>query len=166
MSLLTHRCTRPSNGLSFINSCTVVFKSRLWFAPASSCIPKCSPSWPSRSTWSADVAAVHGGRGWCPLRAVTRAAPPLQGRPLPIEGYTPVCSQTSRPSKLRISQVASQRRLRVAKFKRPRVLSDQKVSEDNQKLRPGCPPDYQIFVKKLTQKYSSHQILQVILPVT
>ena len=37
-------------------------------------------------------------------------------------------------------------RCRVAKFKRPRVLCDQKISEDNQKLRPGCPPDYHIFV--------------------
>ena len=35
---------------------------------------------------------------------------------------------------------------RVAKFKHPRVLDDQKISEDNQELRPGCPPDYQIFV--------------------
>ena len=31
---------------------------------------------------------------------------------------------------------------RVAKFKRTCVLSDQKISEDNQELRPGCPPDY------------------------
>ena len=34
---------------------------------------------------------------------------------------------------------------RVAKFACPRVLDDQKLSEDNQKLRSGCPPDYQIF---------------------
>ena len=27
----------------------------------------------------------------------------------------------------------------------PRVLDDQKMSEDNQKLRCGCPPDYQNF---------------------
>ena len=26
------------------------------------------------------------------------------------------------------------------------VLNDQKLSEDNQKLRSGCPPDYQIFL--------------------
>ena len=32
---------------------------------------------------------------------------------------------------------------RLAKFKRPHVLGDQKISEDNQELRPGCPPDYQ-----------------------
>ena len=38
---------------------------------------------------------------------------------------------------------------RVAKFKRPRVLDNQKMSEDNQKLRPGCPPDYQIFCERL-----------------
>ena len=35
---------------------------------------------------------------------------------------------------------------RVAKLKHPRVLGDQKISEDNQILRPGCPPDYQIFL--------------------
>ena len=32
---------------------------------------------------------------------------------------------------------------RVAKFKRPSILDHQKRSEDNQKLRSGCPPDYQ-----------------------
>ena len=37
---------------------------------------------------------------------------------------------------------------RVAKFTYPRVLDDQKMSEDNQKLRSGCPPDYQIFLGK------------------
>ena len=35
---------------------------------------------------------------------------------------------------------------RVAKFKRPRVLGDQKISEENQEFRPGCPPDYQILL--------------------
>ena len=35
--------------------------------------------------------------------------------------------------------------IRVAKFACPRVLDDQKMSEDNQKMRCGCPPDYQIF---------------------
>ena len=34
---------------------------------------------------------------------------------------------------------------RVAKFACPRVLDDQKMSEDNQKLKSDCPPDYQIF---------------------
>ena len=34
---------------------------------------------------------------------------------------------------------------RVAKFACPRVLDDQKMSEDNQKLRSGCPPDYEKF---------------------
>ena len=34
---------------------------------------------------------------------------------------------------------------RVAKFACPRVLDGQKMSEDNQKSRCGCPPDYQIF---------------------
>ena len=38
---------------------------------------------------------------------------------------------------------------RVAKFKRPCVLDNQKMSEDNQKLRPGCPPDYQIFCERI-----------------
>ena len=41
---------------------------------------------------------------------------------------------------------------RVAKFKRPRVLGDQEIREDNQKLRPGCPPDYQIFCEKIDPK--------------
>ena len=49
---------------------------------------------------------------------------------------------------------------RLAKFKRPHVLGDQKISEDNQELRPGCPPDYQ--EKEFTQKVSSQQIFQVI----
>ena len=37
---------------------------------------------------------------------------------------------------------------RVAKFACPRVHDDQKMSEDNQNLRSGCPPDYQIFLEK------------------
>ena len=37
---------------------------------------------------------------------------------------------------------------RVAKFACPRVLDDRKMSEDNQILRLGCPPDYQIFLGK------------------
>ena len=37
----------------------------------------------------------------------------------------------------------------VAKFKQPRLLGDQKISEDNQELRPGCPPDYQIFCESI-----------------
>ena len=38
---------------------------------------------------------------------------------------------------------------------RPRILGDQKICEDNHKLRPGCPPDYQIFfVKEWTAKFS------------
>ena len=48
---------------------------------------------------------------------------------------------------------------RVAKFKRPRILGDQKISENNQKLRPL--QDYQIFVKELTQRFSFQQIFQV-----
>ena len=38
--------------------------------------------------------------------------------------------------------------VRVAKFACPRVLDDQKMSEDNQNLRSGWPPDYQIFWEK------------------
>ena len=38
--------------------------------------------------------------------------------------------------------------LRVANFACPRVLDDQKLSEDNQKLRSGCPPHYQKFGEK------------------
>ena len=34
---------------------------------------------------------------------------------------------------------------RVAKFACPRVLDDQNMSEDNLKLRCGCPLDYQIL---------------------
>ena len=41
---------------------------------------------------------------------------------------------------------------RVAKFKHPRVLDDHKLSEDNQELRPGCPPDYQIFCERVDPK--------------
>ena len=41
---------------------------------------------------------------------------------------------------------------RVAKFKCPRVLGDQEISEDNQELRPGCPPDYQIFCERIDPK--------------
>ena len=39
--------------------------------------------------------------------------------------------------------------LRVAKFKHPRILGDQKISEDNQELRLGCPSDYQIFCERI-----------------
>ena len=49
--------------------------------------------------------------------------------------------------------------IRVAKFKRPPVLGDQKMSEDNQELRPGCPPDYQIFVKELPQKLTTRFVV-------
>ena len=38
---------------------------------------------------------------------------------------------------------------RVAEFKRHRTLGDQKRSEDNQELRPGCPPDYQIVSERI-----------------
>ena len=32
------------------------------------------------------------------------------------------------------------------------VLVDKKISEDNQKLRPGCPSDYQIFCERIDPK--------------
>ena len=41
---------------------------------------------------------------------------------------------------------------RVVKFKCPRFLGNQKISEDNQELRPGCPPDYQIFCERIDPK--------------
>ena len=44
------------------------------------------------------------------------------------------------------------REVRVVKFKCPRVLGNQKMSEDNQELRPGCPPDYQIFCERIDPK--------------
>ena len=40
---------------------------------------------------------------------------------------------------------------RVATFKFLCVLNDQKMSEDNEMLRPGCPPD-QFFVKEFSPK--------------
>ena len=47
------------------------------------------------------------------------------------------------------NRARARRIFRVAKFKRLRVLGDKKIREDNQKLRPGCPPDYQIFCEKI-----------------
>ena len=41
---------------------------------------------------------------------------------------------------------------RVAKSKRPRVIDDQEMREDNQKLRPGCPPNYQICCERIEPK--------------
>ena len=41
---------------------------------------------------------------------------------------------------------------RIAKFKHPLVFGNQKISEDNQKLKPGCPPDYQIFCERIDPK--------------
>ena len=41
---------------------------------------------------------------------------------------------------------------KVAKFKCPRILGDQKLSEDNQELRPSCPPDYQIFCERIDRQ--------------
>ena len=38
--------------------------------------------------------------------------------------------------------------------RRPRVLGDHKISEDNQELRPGCSPDYHIFCERIDPKTS------------
>ena len=48
-----------------------------------------------------------------------------------------------------ILQCAEITNTRVAKCACPRVLDDQKMNEDNQKLRCGCPPEYQIFGVKI-----------------
>ena len=64
--------------------------------------------------------------------------------------YYPICSWDKDLAFNTIGQVAPcANRDRVAKFKRPRILGDQKISEDNQELRPGCPPDYQIFYERI-----------------
>ena len=53
---------------------------------------------------------------------------------------------------LNVLEELSANKARVAKFKCPGVLGDQKISEDNQELRPGCPPDYQIFCERIHSK--------------
>ena len=42
---------------------------------------------------------------------------------------------------------------RLAKFKGTHILDDQKIREDNKKLRPGCPPDYPNKSFKLSFSY-------------
>ena len=49
---------------------------------------------------------------------------------------------------------------RVAKCACPRVLDDQKMSEDNQKLRSGCPPDYQIVLEKYFENNCQYKFLK------
>ena len=44
------------------------------------------------------------------------------------------------------------RMLRGAGKQNSSVLGNQKISKDNQKLRPGCPPDYQIFCERIDPK--------------
>ena len=51
--------------------------------------------------------------------------------------------------------------LRVAKFACPRVLDDHKLSEDNQKLRYGCPPDYQIFFGNFLENSCPYTFFEV-----
>ena len=51
---------------------------------------------------------------------------------------------------------------RVAKFACPRVHDDQKMSEDNQKLRSGCPPDYQIFWEKYFENNCPYNSLRIL----
>ena len=41
----------------------------------------------------------------------------------------------------------------IAKFKCPRVLDNQKMRQGNQKVRPGCPPDYQICCERIDPKH-------------
>ena len=53
---------------------------------------------------------------------------------------------------------------RVAKLACPRVLDDQKMSEDNQNLRCGCPPDYQIYFG--VKKYLKIVMCQLIQGIT
>ena len=50
---------------------------------------------------------------------------------------------------------------RVAKFACPRVLDDQKLNEDNQKLRSSCPPDYQIFWGKYFENSCPYKFFEV-----
>ena len=50
---------------------------------------------------------------------------------------------------------------RVAKFACPRVLDAQKLSEDNQNLRSGCPPDYQIFLGKYFENSCPYKFFEV-----
>ena len=51
--------------------------------------------------------------------------------------------------------------IRVAKFACPRVLDAQKLSEDNQNLRSGCPPDYQIFLGKYFENSCPYKFFEV-----
>ena len=53
---------------------------------------------------------------------------------------------------------------RVAKFVCPNVLGDQKMSEDNKKLRSGCPPDsdYQIFLEKCFENNCPFKFLRIL----
>ena len=40
----------------------------------------------------------------------------------------------------------------VAIHKCPRVLDEHKLSKENQKLKPSCPSDYQIFCERIDPK--------------
>ena len=51
---------------------------------------------------------------------------------------------------------------RVAKFACPRVLDDKKLSEDNQKLRSGCPPDYQIFFRIFLENSCPYKFFEIL----
>ena len=51
---------------------------------------------------------------------------------------------------------------RVAKFACPHVLDAQKLSEDNQYMRSGCPPDYhQIFLGKYFENSCPYTFFEV-----
>ena len=47
---------------------------------------------------------------------------------------------------------------RVEECVYPRTLDNQQISEVNQKLRLGCPPDCQIICGKIKLKFSSQLI--------
>ena len=68
-------------------------------------------------------------------------------------GFVPVCSVIK--LKKKISSAEQLRRI-CAGQQNSRVLDDQKKSEDNQKLRFGCAPDYQIFWEENILKIIIH----------
>ena len=68
-------------------------------------------------------------------------------------GFVPVCSVIKLKKKI---GSAEQLHRICAGQQNSRVLDDQKKSEDNQKLRSGCPPDYQIFCEENILKIIIH----------
>ena len=77
---------------------------------------------------------------------------------------TPVCiwfNPQSPPPNLPYMAIEFAWYLRVAKFACPCVLNAQKLSEDNQNLRSGCPPDYQIFLGKYFENSCPYKFFEV-----